>query len=405
MSKYNIAMVYLNKDHNVGMGAGYIATTIMQQGHDLTFIDMAYNNVTTILSVIQKGNFDFLFLSANTLFYGIARQIATEVKRHKDIKVVLGGIHATIVREAVLRDNAAFDFVCIGEGEGFVKDFLQTYNTPEFFNIQNLIYRDPSGEIKTNTVRPCTDLKDLPPLRWDLFQDTSIVNPGPLPGFCYVFSTRGCPYRCTYCCNTLWLDLYKKEYLRRRSIEAVIAELQFLKKHYPVQTFYFADEMILFDMPYVTELMYRVKKEINLPYGCMTRVERVNPEVTKLFKETGCVYVGMGIECGNEKFRREFLNRHMTNEQIIYAYAELRKVPGLKTSSYNMKCYPVSYDDELTKDTLALNDLIEPDFVGMSVFYPFPGTKLYDYCVEHDKIDPAKYNNVTDYYGKSVLRG
>jgi len=398
-------MVYLNKDYNVGVGAGYIASTIQQQGHFLTFFDTTYISLEDIILNLSTNEYDFLLISANTMFYKDAVKLAVEAKRvNKNIKILLGGIHATILKGGILENCSYIDYICIGEGEEFVVDFLNKYNTPALHTIQNLGYRDESGVIRINSVRACTDLNKLPLFKWDLFPVPSIVNPGPLPGFCYVFATRGCPYNCTYCCNSFWLDLYKSSYLRKRDINKVISELLYLKNTYPVHTFYFADEMILFDMQYTTELLHRVKKEIQLPYGCMARVEKITPEVVNLFSETGCRYVGMGIECGDEIFRKTFLNRHMSNEQIICAFTELRKVPGLKIASYNMKGYPVDYDCELTKKTLALNDLIKPDFMGMSIFYPFPGTKLYDYCVQNDKIDYKKLVTITNYYIESVLK-
>jgi len=192
--------------------------------------------------------------------------------------------------------------------------------------------------------------------------------------------------------------------LRTRKIDDVISELLYLKQTYPVQIFYFADEMILFDLSHVTELFERVKKEVQIPYGCMARVERISEEVVDLFRRTDCRYVGMGVECGNEEFRKNFLNRHMSNEQIVNAFKVLKTIPGLKTSSYNMKGYPVKYDDKLTQDTLELNKILNPDFVGISFFFPFPGTKLYEYCVVNDLIDYTKMAQVTEYYSESVLK-
>jgi len=405
MAKYKIAMVYLNKDHNVGQGVGSIASVILHKGHHLKFFDVAYEEIEDITEDILSGFYNFLFISSITMFYKIAVKLAMNIKLgNKNIRILLGGIHATLIGADVLKSCQYIDYICIGEGEDFVIDFLDKFGTTEFTSIENLGYRDDNGDVHTNSVRPCTDLKTLHTFKWDLFRTSSVVNAGPLPGFCYVFATRGCPFSCSYCCNQAWLNLYHKKYLRRREIDVVIQELKYLKNNYPVQTFYFADEMILFNLPYVEELLWRVHKEIQLPYGCMSRVEKITPEVIDLFKKTGCVYVGMGIECGNEKFRKDFLNRQMTNDQIIYAFDELRKVPGLKTSSYNMKGFPVEYDDQLTSETLALNDRIKPDFVGMSFFYPFPGTKLYDYCIENDKIDPVKFDTATDYYTVSVLR-
>jgi len=264
-------------------------------------------------------------------------------------------------------------------------------------------YRDNKGVIRINPIRECTDLNILPKFRYDLFSPNSVIINSPLPGFCYVFSTRGCPYSCSYCCNSYYLTMYKKGFLRKRSVDSVIEELQYLKNNYPVKIFYFGDEMILFDKEYVFELFNRVKNEIGLPYGCMARVESIDEKIVELFRNTGCKYVGMGIECGDEQFRKKFLNRYMSNEQIIAAFQSLRTIPGIMLTSYNMYKYPFSYDDKLKKQTLELNNIIKPDIMQMSIFFPFPGTKLYDYCVANNLIDHNKINNLHDYFSSSVL--
>jgi len=406
-----IAMVYLNNDKYVSRGPGYVASSAMAAGHHVDFFDTAYcGDLDSVAWVVLAGDYDALLLSASSLFYAQATRLAAAVKQYSDITILLGGIHATIVKGEVLEECPDIDYICVGEGEEFVLDFLAAMGTDGVNVIDNLGYRAADGAVVVNPIRPPTDLDTLPHLRYSLFpSDEAVVQNSPLPGFCYVWATRGCPYNCSYCCNGRYLDVYHRDYLRTRSVEQTIAELLWLKEHYPVQIFYFGDEMIFFDEPYITELFGRVQSEVGVPYGCMSRVEKITPSVVELLADTGCRYMALGIECGNEEFRRKFLNRHMTNAQITEAFAMLRTIDGITLTSFNMRGYPVPYDDELTRETEALNDLVKPDIMQMSIFYPFRGTKLYDYCVEHDLIDPEKLKQVDDgiqdYFSMSVLRG
>jgi radical SAM superfamily enzyme YgiQ (UPF0313 family) len=112
----------------------------------------------------------------------------------------------------------------------------------------------------------------------------------------------------------------------------------------------------------------------------------------------------MGIECGDEYFRRAFLNRNMTNKQIEEAFRLFRE-KNIFTTSFNMIGYPFDNDNELTEATIDLNRNAKPDFVQTSVFYPFPGTELYNRCIENDLIDKTKLTQVSSYMENSILKG
>ncbi len=400
-----VALVYPNIEKHVARGAGYIASAILAAGHDLDYYDTTYHPIDTIISDIPKGGYDLLAISASTLFMRHTAQIAAGVKQLSNLKILVGGVHAIIVKGDILRDYPEIDYICVGEGEDFIVDFLRAIeNGDDVESIDNLGYRSKDSAIVVNPVRPCTNLDTLPPFRYDIFHPESVVQNLPLPGFCYVYATRGCPYNCSYCSNGAYLDLYHRNYLRTRNVDDTIAELIYLRENYPIQFFYFGDEMIIFDEAYVTELFHRVTSEVRIPFGCMARVERITPAIVDLIKESGCRYVAMGVECGDEEFRKKFLNRHMTNKQIIDAFAALRAIKGMVLTSFSMKGYPVPYDAQLLEKTHALNKLIKADIVQMSVVYPFPGTKIYDYCVKHDLIDRDKFEQAEDVFSVSAIK-
>ena len=136
----------------------------------------------------------------------------------------------------------------------------------------------------------------------------------------------------------------------------------------------------------------------------MARVEYIDETLLSIAAECGCTLVAMGVECGDEQFRKEKLNRYNTNAQIINAFALCKKY-GITTTSFNIIGYPFPGEEERIGSTIALTKIIQPDFAQFSIFYPFPGTALYDYCIEHDLIDKHKQERYKNLYTESILKG
>lgn len=396
-----IALIYTNSEANVGRGAGCVAGALAAEGCDLTFYDTFRTPSETVARRVAAGGFDLLMVSTMTLLFPQALSIIKAVKAHRNIPVLVGGVHPTILGGTLLEEHPEIDYLCIGEGEAMVVEFVRRFGTEALFDVANLAYRR-HGRVHTNPLGPPTDLARLAPFPWHLFPDRSVVPPGQ--GFLYVTATRGCPYNCTYCCNGVYLRHYGARYLRFRPVDQVVAELDRLNRRYRPKLFYFGDEMIMADAGYARDLFRTLHRRLGLPFGCMIRVEHATAENADLLNETGCRYVAMGIECGDETFRKRFLNRNMSNARLVEGFGQFR-ARGIFTTSFNMIGFPVPYDDALTEATAQLNRKIRPDYCQVSIFYPFPGTRLHDYCVEKDLIDRERMAGRSRYYEESVLRG
>ena len=400
-----ISFIYLNNDPMVSRGAGYIVMALRSAGHEVLFFDTLYTTDMQAAKDTYRSRCDLVMISATSMYYNRAKAVARKIKRGIDCPIVLGGAHSTVLGAQLLEDCNALDYLCIGEGEEFAVELAERISLGLPVNdIANLAYRTATG-VRANPVRPPTNLNTLGPFDHSIFNPNSVVTPQAcLPGFSYVFATRGCPYRCSYCCNSTFLRLYNKSFLRTQNIDTVIEELLDLKHRYPVKLLYFGDEMILFDRHYVSELFNRVQSEVRLPYGCMFRPEHLTDGIADLLKKTGCIYAAMGIECGDERFRREYLNRLGTNQQIINTFRILRKkIPKIFLVSFNMKGYPVSYDDKLTQATKKLNRIVRPNHSQTTWYYPIPGTDLHDYCEERSLINMDLVSASQDYFRGSVL--
>jgi radical SAM superfamily enzyme YgiQ (UPF0313 family) len=398
--KMKIALVYTNSEANVGRGVGCVAGALTAAGRDVTFFDTFYIPPDQVADQVGSGEFDLLMVSTMTLLFPQALSIVRKVKAQREIPVLFGGVHPTILGKSLLEDHPEIDYLCIGEGETMVNEFVDRFGTERLFATDNLAFRR-DGRVHTNPLGPPADLDRLPPFPWHLFQDRAVVQQGQ--GFLYVTATRGCPYNCTYCCNGVYLRHYGRHYLRFRPVNQVVEELVRLQARYRPKLFYFGDEMILADADYARELFTAIGRRLDLPYGCMIRVEHATDETARLLAQTGCRYVAMGIECGDEAFRKGFLNRKMSNRRIREGFKRIR-ARGIFTTAFNMVGYPVENDDALTESTVRLNEAIQPDYCQVSIFYPFPGTRLYDHCVQNDLIDRERMTGQNRYYEESVLK-
>jgi hypothetical protein len=108
----------------------------------------------------------------------------------------------------------------------------------------------------------------------------------------------------------------------------------------------------------------------------------------KMLREAGLYSVIVGVESGNERIRKEVLNRHMSNAQIenIFRWADEL---GIETWDFNMLGLP-DETEENVRETIELNRRIRPDHVQISIFYPFPGTPLHERC-EKDNLIPQEH--------------
>jgi radical SAM superfamily enzyme YgiQ (UPF0313 family) len=398
-----IALVYINSETEIwiGKGVGYIAGVILEEGHDLGFYDTAVISLEATARGVVEGDYDVLMVSCMTLNFPDALALIRRVKGKKNIPILLGGVHATLMGKALLEDFSEIDYACVGEGESFVKDFLRDFGTAKLQETKNLVYRR-DGQVLTNPLRPPEDLSKLPRFPWHLFapQQPVINNKGIVA----IHASRGCLFRCTYCSNESYLTLYGKDYMRYRPVSDVIEDIVYIKDTYRPRLFHFFDEMIFNDPKRAHELFCTLKKKLAVPYGFLARPEFITPERIKILRKTGCRFIAMGVECGNESFRKRFLNRHMTNKQIADAFS-LAKKAGIFTIAYNMIGFPFDNDDELTRETIAFNQKIKADHAQFTVFYPFPKTALYERCVALGLIDEEKAARINDLQTDSILRG
>lgn len=292
-------------------------------------------------------------------------------------KVIFGGVHSTICPKETI-NNDIIDFICIGEGEELIIELADALEKgKDYTRIRNLGYKK-GGVTYINDMRPLVDLDDLPTPDWGLFDQRHLFRPfmGKIyQGSFYVMS-RGCPYRCAYCVNDSLRKTQQRlgKYFRYQSAYTTIKQLRALKAQYGASWFKFADDSIgYFDIEYLEELAEGLEP-LNIKFGCSIRPGSINEKKVILLKKMGIVAASVGVESGNQGIRKNILNRHMTDEQIIDSIKILMDY-NVRISTFNLIGLPTETRYNVF-ETILLNKKAGVKATNVYVIYPYPGTEI-----------------------------
>ena len=379
----------LKGQEEIQLGIAQLSAVLKQEGHhtDLLVLDRKYGlkNLVRLVRKMHYGKIGLICFSSVYSEFDYMLEVASYVKKHHQVFTVLGGSHVTVSPDISYLDT--FDALCIGEGEGALVELaraLEQEREQDIAGIQNLWVKQ-GEKIFRNRSRPfIQDLDSLPMPDRELFQD-QIFEPDSRIS---VLLGRGCPYTCTYCCNHKIREVAGGKYVRMRSVPKILEEIESLSLLFPSISEYFLEvETLGAQMKWLVELCealeeFNKNRKQKLSFSANLRVQdRMDPElIFSLLARAGFESVIIGLESGNERIRKEVLDRHYSNETIRKAVHAARK-HGLKVGMFNLIGLPTeSYGD--FQDTLRLNQELQPHWHSTSIFFPYPGTRLYEMAEE-----------------------
>ncbi|MDD5434872.1 MAG: radical SAM protein [Nitrospira sp.] len=312
------------------------------------------------------------------------------ISNNYNITTVVGGILATSAPEWLI-SFPEVSIMGIDEGEGVVKDVaVRLFNGEDISDIPNLWIKRPDGSIKRNPTKPYVTLDDYS-TDFSLFNEERFIRPmgGKIHRALPIETFRGCPNRCTYCNSPMHNKIAKDHeriFLRRRSTEGIRKELRHLVDDYGISLLYIIDDDFLARPKKDIDAFIEMYREFSLPFWFNTRPEHCSLDVLSRLMDVGLFRASFGIESGNEMFRKNFLGRSASNEDLIKYFDTIAK-SGLV---YSVNCiigFPYE-TREMVFDTIRLTKRIKGyDAITVSIFTPYRGTTLRELAIKEGWLD------------------
>lgn len=322
---------------------------------------------------------DVVAFSVVTSDYIWFREISAMVREKlPNVAIIAGNIHATSAPEEVLR-HCPVDAIVCGEGDLAIVELLDSLASgglkPDMANLGYI--RD--GEVVLNPLRPLIqDLDTIPFADKTLYADTPIN----ARDIYTIMSSRGCPYMCSFCNNDLMKRLYGlKGYVRTRSVDNVIEELEHAKKTYNSRYINFYDEVFGVNTKWLADFTEKYNSKIARPYIACTNPNVVNEEYAELLKNSGCCKVDIGVQTINENKRREIYHRRESTDRIRMAITLLQK-NGIYVAAENITNFPTETEDDMVEMARFYNE-VRPDVLKVFWLRYFPGTEIVNIALEH----------------------
>jgi len=367
----------------VPQGVYYVAAVLKAHQYDVEILNWhniheTPQKVTEVLSQKKPDIIGFSILHANR--WGGIEIARIAKKMEPDVKIVFGGIGATLLWQHFLTYFPEVDYVVIGEGEYSFLSLVRSLDKKQFDEIENikgLAYRKDGQSIKTPAVKFIRNLDEIPnPARYFEYQHVSL--------------TRGCPADCAFCGSPQFWD----RRVRFHSIDYFLDELERLYQK-GITFFYVSDDTFTVNKKRVIEICKKIlEKKLNITWVAVSRVDTINEEMLYWMRKAGCIQISYGVESGSEKIRR-FLNKDISRQQIIEAFSVTTRY-GILARAYFIYGSP-GETWETIQETIDLICEIKPLSVIFYILDIFPGTKLYDdYKIKHRVTDNIWLNRVED---------
>lgn len=326
----------------------------------------------------KSGAFLVGISASFTAYHDTALATAEAVKKkHPQCQVVMGGHHATALPHALMV-SPAVDFVIRGEGETALKQLARAIKDDSpLESIPGLCFRRTDGTIQFGQPVHEQDLAQLPLPAMDLVDHSSYRRRKRASAV--VITSRGCPMRCSYCC----VGHNSAQPYRRRNIADVVEEINYAVTELDAGFIDFEDENLSLESGWFIELLKRIRGRFghnNLELRAMNGLFPPSLTAEAVAAMKGAGFKKLNLSLGSthqgqlEKFQRP--DARAAFDKCLKWAAE-------------QKLDPVGYIIAGGPDQTPQSSIADLAFlaqrrvlVGLSIFYPAPGSQDYSRCQE-----------------------
>lgn len=337
------------------LALGYLTSSARKAGYTVKIIHAEHNKYSPsdVQKLVEKYSPKVIGISLTAQrAYPVVKEYVEKIKSITTSPIYLGGIFPSIAYELILKECSGIDAICLGEGEKFIVDYLNSIvkNEGDFRNIAGIVYRDELGNVCVNGSKNVIEnLDDLPLPAKDFFDD---MKKEISSGFYYahISAGRGCYANCSFCSMSCLTDKHGR---RVRSPKNVVDEIKYLQQTYGINCFYFVDELFIdkTNLQWIYDFCEEMKRQnVKILFHAEARVDSISEPVIKALKEVGLDNLFIGFESANLETLKKYRKGH-TKEEAEEALKILRKLDVTAEYGYIM------IDPELTYEQLTENVL------------------------------------------------
>ena len=392
------------------LGISTLAPLLKRQGHQVKIFqipEIADNfevkHFEKIKNNLNKalGDEELIGITCFSEHYTKVVSLIENIKKDFNTPIIWGGVHAILRPEDCIKYA---DIVCVGEAEYTLPELAGRMEKGEDISgIKNLLFKkDWNGNTKCE-MEELYDLNELPGLDYEFDKQFIIDKDGIRKtteddikgGEIISFSSRSCPYTCTFCCNVALAGMYPgKKFFRQRDLGRVVDELSVVTKKYPkIKAVWFNDADFLSGKN-ISELeMFRDRylKEVKLPFSFWANPLAIKEPKIKILKEAGLHGISLGTLSGSKRLQKLINKRKATSGKYIENVKMLLRY-NVKVEIDVISRNPFETEEDSVATIRALLEIKKPfRLVIFSMAYYF-GTEMYNKAVESGFITNRQYD-------------
>ena len=389
------------------LGIGYIAAVLEKNDFPIKIIDCRPldMNIQQLIDELKKENPHIIGITATVLEAKRAIEISKILKKElPKTLLVIGGPHFTSIPIETL-ENSDFDIGVYAEGEYTFLELadaieearIKKLKSLSLKKIKGLYYKNKNGKIFFTGMREyIKDLDNIPFPARHLYPPLDMYSPVPASYIKFplghLMSSRGCPFRCVFCDRKVFGNAY-----RARSPKNVVDEIEELIRVYGAKEIKFFDDTFTIDEKRVAEICNEMeKRNIKVPWSCLTRANTSSKELFKRMKKAGCWQVAIGLESGDQRMLN-IMKKGVTVEQNENA-VKWAKEAGLNVRAFFVLGMPGETLESIEK-TIKFAKKLPLDVVTFYALTLYPGNELFEIVKKEGKIlhqDYSQYNPIID---------
>jgi len=367
------------------IGLAYLSSYLEENGFTTEIIDMEADKagISRIKTMLKTYKPKVIGLSIpSDMVFKLSFKIIEKIKSLSNCPIIIGGLFSSNNTEFILK-HVDIDYVVRGEGEQTLLELtifllrgigkIESIKGVSYMNAKTVIH-NPNRELIKN-------LDDIPFPAWYKFNPrryfVSISYRNPSFG---ITASRGCPYRCIFCCTSLF------QYYRKRSPKNVVDEIDFLIKRFKIKDITFHDPTFNVSPKWVIDFCRELLiRKINIKWRCLIRPDKVNEKMIRYMKSAGCYNVNLGIETSKDKFLN-FLKKDFSIQDITKTIKLLKKYK-IEILGLFMLGIPGQTIDDL-KHNVKFIKRNKFDYINIFTLSPLSGTELYELAIEKGWLEP-----------------